>query len=247
MSPDIQRELAEFDAEVREELNDDTLSQQFPSAAERAKEAQRFSRGEEVARNRHVNYEMYTDDDSEIETGLSVDDFHDENPTPDQEPGQADITGATVLLNRDGTQQRATIKGQKRDNDGNVIPGDDFVVEFPDGTQVVHQYSALLDAIYVQVDENGEEWYTFNDIISHQKRARGGRGKTRGWFLQVEWMNGEVTWETLTSLKESNPYEVAVYARNNELLDEPAFSYWAKHVLRKHDRYVRAARKRKTQ
>jgi hypothetical protein len=253
MPEDIQRELLEFDTEVRGVLKDPEFTQRFPSAAERAKEAQRFSRGEEVVRNRHVNYEMYTEDDTEIESGLTVDDFIDENQQQDQgepeqdqaEPGQADISGATVLLNRDGSQQRATIKGRKRDHDGNIVDGDDYVVEFPDGMQVIHQYAALVDAIFVQVDENGEEWFTFKEIIAHQRRTKGGRGKTRGWFLQIEWLNGEVTWETLTALKDSNPYEVACYAQANNLLNEPAFSYWAKHVLKKHDRYVRAARKRK--
>jgi hypothetical protein len=146
---------------------------------------------------------MYTDDDTEIESGLTVDDFIDESQQQDQEepgqakvePGQADISGATVLLNRDGSQQRATIKGRKRNHDGKVINGDDYVVEFPDGMQVIHQYAVLVDTIFVQVDKNGEEWFTFKEIIAHQRRARGSRGKTRGWFLQIKWLNGEVTWE----------------------------------------------------
>ena len=49
----------------------------------------------------------------------------------------------------------------------------------------------------------------------------------------------------MTSLKDSTPYEVAKYAQDNGLLKESAFSFWAPHVLRKRDRYVRAARKRK--
>ena len=94
----------------------------------------------------------------------------------------------------------------------------------------------------MKTEKNG---LPLKDIIAHEQRARGGRGKTRGWFLQIEWVNGEVTWETLTSLKDSNPYEVAKYAKDNNLLNEKAFSYWARHILRKRSASIRAAKRRK--
>ena len=121
----------------------------------------------------------------------------------------------------------------------------EYIVEFPDGPQSVHQYSTPLGAIYCQVDEEGDEWYTFTNILSHEQRRKGGSGKTKGWFLQIEWSNGAITWETLTSLKDSNPYDVAKYAQENDVLANPAFSYWAKHVLKTHDCCVQMARKRK--
>ena len=119
------------------------------------------------------------------------------------------------------------------------------MVEFPDGNQAVHEYDALVSAIYCQVDEEGNEWYTYKAIIDHKKKPRGGRGRTKGWFLLVEWVNGETTWQTLTSMKESNPYDVAKYAQENDLIHEPAFAFWAKHVLKKQERYVRAAKSRR--
>ena len=62
----------------------------------------------------------------------------------------------------------------------------------------------------------------------------------------MEWLNGETTWQTLTSMKESNPYDVAKYAQDNDLLNEPAFSFWAKHVLKKQEHYVRCRRRHDT-
>ena len=157
--------------------------------------------------------------------------------------------GSEVLLSRNGLKEQAKVIGCKRDQDGNVIdtPPEEmqYLVEFPDGDQQVHEYNALLDAIYIQTDEDGNEWYTFKDIIGHQKRPKGGRGKTKGWFLEIEWANGEITWETLTSIKDSNPFHAAKYAADNNLLEEPAFSYWEPHVLKKADRWIRAARTRK--
>ena len=49
----------------------------------------------------------------------------------------------------------------------------------------------------------------------------------------------------INSLKDSNPYEVAKYAKDNNLLNEKAFSYWARHVLRKRSASIRAAKRRK--
>ena len=238
---EVSKDVAAFDAELRGIFEEDEVIQ-ISSAVERAKLAREFTTDTEVKRNRHVLYDMYTEDDTEIETGLTVDDYIEET-------SMGHIIGVTVLLERDGTTQQATVKGRKRDSDGNVIPdttGDsEFVVEFADGVQEAHHYSSLIDAVYSQFDENGDEWFTFKGIIAHEKRARGGNGRTRGWFMQVEWLNGEVTWEPLTSLKDSNPYEVAKYARDNDLLKEKAFSYWARHVLRKRASYVRAAKRRK--
>ena len=250
------RAITEFDSEVRGILGENEV-EQITSETERAEIAKSFATVStddcSVSRNRHVTYDMYTEDDTEIETGLTVDDYIDESTeTPNTEKassGEHDILGTSVLLSRDGEMQRAEVKRKKRDRDGQVLTDDtgeeQYIVEFPDGTQMVHQYSALVDAIFIQIDETGDEWYTFKSIIAHERRARGGRGKTRGWFLQVEWLNGEVTWEPLTALKDSTPYEVAAYAQENDLLNEPAFAHWAKHVLKKRDRYVRIARKRK--
>ena len=235
----VTKDIDTFDTEVRGSLMEDDIIQ-CSSATERARQAREFATDTEINRNRHVLYDLYTVEDEEIETGLTVDDFVDAEPE-----SAGDITGVTVLLEHEGTLQQATVKGRKRDQDGNAIISGDYLIEFPDGTQEAHQYSVLLDAIYSQFDENGEEWFTFKDIIAHEQRARGGRGKTRGWFLQIEWVNGEVTWETLTSLKDSNPYEVAKYAKDNNLLNEKAFSYWARHILRKRSASIRAARRRK--
>jgi hypothetical protein len=178
--PEVSKDIDAFDTKVRGAFKGDDVLQ-VTSAAERAKLAREFATDTEVKRNRHVMYDMYTVDDDEIETGLTVDDYVG-NDTNSQ------IIGVTVLLPHGGHNEQATVKGRKRDNEGNVIDdsdGDDeYIVEFADGAQEAHQYSVLIDAVYSQYDENGDEWFTFKDIIAHEKRARGGRGRTRGWFLR---------------------------------------------------------------
>jgi hypothetical protein len=41
---------------------------------------------------------------------------------------------------------------------------------------------------------------------------------TAGWELEVEWKDGSTSWVPLKPLKESNAIDVAVYARNNQIM-----------------------------
>ena len=58
---------------------------------------------------------------------------------------------------------------------------------------------------------------------------------TAGWELKVEWKGGSTSWITLKSLKETNPVEVAEYAWDNKIDEEPAFDWWVHHILQKKD------------
>jgi hypothetical protein len=64
---------------------------------------------------------------------------------------------------------------------------------------------------------------------------------TRGWKLLVQWKDGSMSWVPLKDMKESHPIEVAEYGVVNK---EPAFAWWAKKVLRKHDRIIRKVKAR---
>ena len=51
-------------------------------------------------------------------------------------------------------------------------------------------------------------------------------------------------WIKLKDLKESNPVELAEYAKGNELQFEPAFKWWVSKTLRRRDRILKAMKKR---
>ena len=53
-----------------------------------------------------------------------------------------------------------------------------------------------------------------------------------------------MTWETLANLKESYPVQVAEYAVNNKIDQEPAFNWWVRQVLRKRDRILSKVKSR---
>jgi hypothetical protein len=61
----------------------------------------------------------------------------------------------------------------------------------------------------------------------------------------VEWKDGTTSWVPLSTLKESNPLEIAEYAVTHELSDgEPAFSWWVPFTLKKRDAIIYAVNKR---
>lgn len=56
--------------------------------------------------------------------------------------------------------------------------------------------------------------------------------------------DGTTTWARLADMKESYPLEVAEYAVNNNLVEEPAFKWWVPYVLRKRDRIIGKVKKK---
>jgi hypothetical protein len=69
---------------------------------------------------------------------------------------------------------------------------------------------------------------------------------TAGWDFEVEWKDGSTSWLSLKVLKETNAVEVAQYAKENMLIEEPAFAWWAPHVLKKMTRLIKMSRTKHT-
>ena len=60
----------------------------------------------------------------------------------------------------------------------------------------------------------------------------------------LHWKDKSTPWERLSEMKESYPVEVAEYAEAVGISDEPAFSWWTAHVLKKRQRIIAAVNKR---
>jgi hypothetical protein len=65
------------------------------------------------------------------------------------------------------------------------------------------------------------------------------KATTRGWELLVEWRDGSTDWIVLKGLKESYPVELAQYAIERGIQDEPAIAWWLPHVVKKQKRILR--------
>ena len=58
---------------------------------------------------------------------------------------------------------------------------------------------------------------------------------TKGWEVNLKWKDGSTTWKKLKDIKDSYPVQMAEYAVENRVSEEPDFAWWVKFVLRKRD------------
>ena len=61
------------------------------------------------------------------------------------------------------------------------------------------------------------------------------RQTTVGWTFHIKWKDGSMNWVPLSTLKESNPVDIADYVVARGLEKEPAFAWWVPYTLRKRD------------
>jgi hypothetical protein len=168
-----------------------------------------------------------------------------------------------VLLPKGGYEYIAKVIGRKRDANGNpvgrynpnpILDTTVHVVQFPDGTIQEYAANVLAEALYAHVDDDGNRWLLLKSIIAHEKGSNAPtkselkrckrRYTTKGWKFCCEWTDGSTSWEPMRNLKESNPIQLAEYGEQHDLLDEPAFSWWAKYVLRKRKRLISKVKSR---
>ena len=48
----------------------------------------------------------------------------------------------------------------------------------------------------------------------------------------------QLTWHQLKDMKEFYPVQIAKYAVQNRISEQPAFAWWVRHVLKKRDRII---------
>ena len=183
--------------------------------------------------------------------------------------GPDPFKGAEIYLPHGDRNEIAKVIGRKRDRDGNFIgrahhnqrlDSRIFVVRFPDGDEKDVSYNVLAQHLFSQVDAEGNQYRLFREIIGHRKGKsaldkadqyrigsdgrRTMKNTTTGWDFEVEWKDGSTSWLPLKEMKETNPVDVAQYARDNRLLEEPAFAWWAPMVLKKIHRLIKVQKSR---
>ena len=134
------------------------------------------------------------------------------------------------------------------------------MVQFPDGDKKDVAYNVLAEHLYSQVDEDGNQYRLFKAIIGHRRTKKaldkadqfriGSNGKrykkktTAGWDLEYEFADGSTSFVPLKEAKEANPVEVAEYAVQNQIDEEPAFDWWVRGILKKKNRLIKMSKKR---
>jgi len=164
------------------------------------------------------------------------------------------MIGAELYMARGGKLMQPTVKSRKRDIDGTLIgtksdhPRMDsrvYQVEYKDGHGEAYIFNTILDNLHSQINKDGHRYWIFSRHVDHRRDPKAGKGKTKGWELEVEWKDGTTSWETLSALKESNMAEVARYAVDNGLRDKKAFKFWVTHAIKKYNHIIKMAKTRK--
>ena len=163
----------------------------------------------------------------------------------------------------------ATIVSRKRDAHGNLVgvassnPITDtrmYNVQFVDGAMAEYSINTIAENLYANIDDEGNLHSIINNIVDHKVdpsaisknegtyKSKSGtirkRITTKGWKILIEWKDGSTSWIPLKDVKESNPIQLAEYAVEAGIDDEPAFAWWTKQTLRKRDRIIKSVQHR---
>ncbi|KAI2507356.1 Reverse transcriptase (RNA-dependent DNA polymerase) [Fragilaria crotonensis] len=163
----------------------------------------------------------------------------------------------------EGELVHATVRKRVRDEDGTpvgtahsnpLLDSRKYEVEYVDGHVEELTANLIAENLIAQVDEEGRRQMMLSGIIDYRVLPEAipkGQGTyvnsygvsrrkttTRGWELLVEWCDGSSDWVSMKDLKDSYPVELAIYAKENKIEDEPAFAWWVPYVLRKQKRIL---------
>jgi hypothetical protein len=239
-SESIKNQIKEYDIELKQTLGE--RAEELPPAAE----------DNEI--DEEIEYDPYTDQEEVNVLAPDADDidfdaFHNFLP-------------AHVSIPVGGELHRGKVVGRKRDTEGKLIGKSNptplldssvYEVEFEDGNVESYATNQIAEAIYSQVDAEGNQHLLIDEIIDHRKLGdavsgddgyiehngrRIPRKTTKGWKLLVKWKGGSTQWVRLADIKESNPVETAEYAVGNKLANEPAFKWWVPYTIKKRDRII---------
>ena len=113
----------------------------------------------------------------------------------------------------------------------------------------------ITENLFATIDGSGNQFVLLEKIINHRTtaeappkedayfnthtRRKTWRRTTKGWDLLFQWKDGSNDWIELKDVKESNPIEVAQYAPNKKLLDEPAFAWWINTIMKQNKRLIK--------
>jgi hypothetical protein len=181
------------------------------------------------------------------------------------EVGSDQYIGMELALPRgaDGEMIHGRVTKRMRDEEGRpigtahdnpLLDSRRYEVEYVDGNVEELTANIIAENLIAQVDDEGRRQMMFEEIIDHrttpeavpksqgtyvnQYGVRRQKLTTRGWELLIQWKDGSTDWIALKDFKESYPVELALYATNRGIHEEPAFAWWVPYVLKKQKRII---------
>ena len=133
-----------------------------------------------------------------------------------------------------------------------------YEVEYQDGHRAAFSANLIAENILSQVDHDGHRQMMMAEIIGHRTdgneikegkdKVRSSNGNirqletTKGWEINLKWHDGTTTWSKMKDVKDSYPVQLAEYAAENGVSQQPAFKWWVPFVLKKRDRIISKTR-----
>ena len=131
-----------------------------------------------------------------------------------------DLIGRTFIDNPDdeGVQVRATIEAATPTG-RNVADKSERLYKFrckvgDKAFEEIMSYNKMLE--WCDRDLQADDFYRVNDITGHKKVGS-------NWYLRIHWGDNTVDWRLYRDIFNSDPVEVAMYAKENGMLDEPGW------------------------
>ena len=139
-------------------------------------------------------------------------------------------------------------------NENPLLDSRVYEIEYSDGYKTSLAANVIAENMFAQVDDEGNRYQLLSEIVDHrtdgsevtqqdafvntQTGTKRRRETTKGWQLLVEWKDGSTSWVHLKDLKESYPVQLAEYAVQARISEEPAFAWWCPYVIRKRNRII---------
>lgn len=129
-----------------------------------------------------------------------------------------------------------------------------YEVEFMDGSKQALAANLIAENMFATVDEEGHRHMLLDAILGCRKSGRAvaledafvtasngtkrRRETTKGWEVLISWKDGSTTWNALKDVKDSFPVQLAEYAVDQKIDNEPAFAWWVPYVIKKKARII---------
>ena len=100
-----------------------------------------------------------------------------------------------------------------------------FKVRFThDNQEDIMTYNEIVDFVTRDTNKENGEYWKFRKIIGHEKVSQNQKNYNGSSYnLRIAWENGEILEVPLKQFAHDAPVECAMYAKENNLLDEPGW------------------------
>ena len=200
-----------------------------------------------VEKEEKLNMEDFIDAEENIEDKpfwVDGDPVSADNQATFEQPVKDLLVGMELNMPQVDEMRRAKVLRKSTNSQGETVGEHDanplistlsYDIQFNDGE--IQQVGANIIAqnLYSQIDGFGNAFTMLEGILDHDvdgtqvtrddsfvttpSGAKRRRKSTQGWSLKVLWNDGSKAWVPLAILKESNPIEVAEYAKAMNIID----------------------------